>query len=48
MTIEQLWNIIRISLIKNRFQRAKYCFWQPRNIPLEAKLIKLRNNVVIN
>lgn len=60
MTIERLWNIIRISLMKNGFQRAEYmkqknifaeqgnnCFWQPRNIPSKAKLIKLHNNVVI-
>lgn len=60
MTLERLWNIIQISLMKNGFQRAEYmkrknifaeqgknCFWQPRNIPPEAKLIKLRNNVVV-
>lgn len=60
MTLDRLWNITRISLMKNGFQRAKYlkkkkifaqqgehCFWQPRNIPPEAKLIKLHDNVVI-
>lgn len=60
MTIKRMLNMIRISLMKNGFQRAAYlkkknifasmgenCFWQPRNIPPEAKLIKLHNNVVI-
>lgn len=60
MTIERMLNIVRISLMKNGFQRAEYlkkknifafigenCFWQPRNIPPEAKLIKLHDNVVI-
>ncbi len=60
MTIQRMFNIIRISLMKNGFQRAEYmkkkdlfacigenCFWQPRNIPPESKLIKLHDNVVI-
>lgn len=60
MTIERLLNMIRISFMKNGFQRAAYlkrknvfasmgenCFWQPRNIPPEAKLIKIHDNVVI-
>ena len=60
MTIERMLNMMRISLMKNGFQRAEYlkkknifasmgknCFWQPRNIPPEAKLIKLHDNVVI-
>ena len=28
-------------------QMGEYCFWQPRNIPPESKLIKLHDNVVI-
>lgn len=60
MTLKRLWNMIRISMMKNGFQRAAYmkkknifaqqgehCFWQPRNIPPEAKLIKLHDNVVV-
>lgn len=60
MTIERMINMIRISLMKNGFQRAEYmkkknifaeigehCFWQPRNIPPEAKLIKMHDNVVV-
>ncbi len=60
MTFNRMLNIVRISLMKNGFQRAEYmkkkslfaeigehCFWQPRNIPPEAKLIKLHNNVVV-
>lgn len=60
MTLERMWNIMRVSLMKNGFQRAEYmkrknifaeqgshCFWQPRNIPPEAKLIKLHDNVVV-
>lgn len=60
MTIDRMFNMIRISLMKNGFQRAAFlrrknifaemgenCFWQPRNIPPEAKLIKLHNNVII-
>ena len=60
MTLSRLWNMLRISLKKNGFQRAEYmkkknifaeqgsnCFWQPRNIPPEAKLIKLHDNVVV-
>ena len=58
--MKRLYHIVRISLLKNGFQRAKYlkqknifasigknCFWQPRNVPPEAKLIKLHDNVVI-
>lgn len=60
MTFERLYHIVRISLLRNGFQRARYlkrknifasigenCFWQPRNVPPEAKLIKLHDNVVI-
>lgn len=60
MTLFRLWNMLRISLKRNGFQRAEYmkkkkifaeqgenCFWQPRNIPPEAKLIKLHDNVVV-
>lgn len=59
MTLDRLLNMIRLSLMKNGFQRAAYlkkkeifagmgvnCFWQPRNIPPEAKLIKLHDNVI--
>lgn len=58
--MKRLYHIVRISLLKNGFQRARYlkqknifaligenCFWQPRNVPPEAKLIKLHDNVVI-
>lgn len=58
--MKRLYHMVRISLLKNGFQRAKYlkqknifasigknCFWQPRNVPPEAKLIKLHDNVVI-
>ncbi len=60
MDFKRLYHIIRISLMKNGFQKAEYlkrhrifahmgenCFWQPINIPPEAKLIKLHNNVVV-
>lgn len=60
MTIQRMIGMIRISLMKNGFQRAQYlkkknifasigenCFWQPRNIPPEAKMIKLHDNVVV-
>lgn len=28
-------------------EQGKHCFWQPRNIPPEAKLIKMHDNVVV-
>ena len=60
MTIDRLWKMMRVFLMRNGFKRATYlkekkvfaeqgehCFWQPRNIPPEAKLIKLHDNVVV-
>ncbi|WP_373263522.1 hypothetical protein [Hungatella hathewayi] len=33
---------------KNIFAEiGEHCFWQPRNIPPEAKLIKMHDNVVV-
>ena len=28
-------------------QMGQNCFWQPRNIPTEAELIKIHDNVVV-
>ena len=40
----------RAEFLKRRnvfAQMGEHCFWQPRNIPPEAKLIRLGDNVVV-